>query len=448
MISPMERTYIKDLSGKVGTEVSISGSVDVRRDQGKMIFFEFKDMTGKIQGVILPNAKEAHAVGSTLRPEWVVTVHGKVNARPEKSVQKDKQNGAIELEILGITVLSEAKELPFELGTEVNLDTHLDNFPFTLRSPRSRDIFKMQSSILNAYRNSLSSQNFTEFIAPALVGGDAEGGAAAFKVEYFYEKSAFLATSPQLYKQIMVGAFERAFTIAKVFRAEKSATTRHVSEITQMDFEMGFIKDERDVMQVLENVIRDTVKTVSSEHADIFLRFKTTPPLIPAKIPTFTLQEAHALITKEYGRTIEDTTDMAPEDERQICEYAKKNLGSDFVFITRFPTKKRAFYTYEDPTETPYSRGFDLLFRGLEINSGAQRIHNYESLIARMKDRGLDPEKFSFYLQAFKYGMPPHGGSSTGLERFTARMLEIPNVKEATAFPRDMNRIDNLLSKQ
>lgn len=443
----MERTYIKDLAGKVGTGVSISGSVDVRRDQGKMIFFEFKDMTGKIQGVILPNAKEAHAVGSTLRPEWVVSVHGKVNARPEKNIQKDKQNGAIELEILGITVLSEAKELPFELGAEVNLDTHLDNLPFTLRSTRSKDIFKMQSAILNAYRNSLASQNFTEFIAPALVGGDAEGGSAAFKVDYFYEKKAFLATSPQLYKQIMVGAFERAFTIAKVFRAEKSATTRHVSEITQMDFEMGFIKNESEVMHVLETVIRDTVKAVSSEHADMFLRFKTTPPEIPAKIPTFTLAEAHALITKEFGRVIEDVNDMAPEDERQLCEYAKKNLGSDFVFITRFPTKKRAFYTYEDPTETPYSRGFDLLFRGLEINSGAQRIHNYESLIQRMKDRGLDPEKFSFYLQAFKYGMPPHGGSSTGLERFTARMLEIPNVREATAFPRDMNRIDNLLSQ-
>ena len=305
----------------------------------------------------------------------------------------------------------------------------------------------MQASILNAYRNSLASQNFTEFIAPALVGGDAEGGAAAFKVDYFYEKKAFLATSPQLYKQIIVGAFERAFTIAKVFRAEKSATTRHVSEITQMDFEMGFIKNEEDPMRVLETAIRDTVKAVSAEHADMFLRFKTAPPAIPEKIPTFTLAEAHALITKEFGRTIEDVNDMAPEDERQICEYAKKNLGSDFVFITRFPTKKRAFYTYEDPTEAPYSRGFDLLFRGLEINSGAQRIHNYESLIQRMKDRGLDPEKFSFYLQAFKYGMPPHGGSSTGLERFTARMLEIPNVKEATAFPRDMNRIDTLLSK-
>ncbi len=443
----MKRIYIKELENNIGQEVLISGWVDVRRDQGKMIFFEFRDVSGKIQGVILPNAKEAHVVGSTLRPEWVVSVLGKVNARPEKNIQKDKLNGAIELEILSIEVLSEAKEVPFELNTEVNLDTHLDYLPFTLRNARTRDIFKMQASILNAYRNSLASQGFTEFIAPALVGGDAEGGAAAFKVEYFYDKTAFLATSPQLYKQIMVGSFERVFTIAKVFRAEKSATTRHISEITQMDFEMGFIEDETAPMQVLEAVVRDTVEAVTKKHSDIFARFNTTPPEIPAKIPVFTLKDAHALIAKEFNRTIEDVYDMAPEDERQICEYAKKNLKSDFVFITKFPTKKRAFYTYEEPTEAPFSRGFDLLFRGLEINSGAQRINNYESLVARMKDRGLDPEKFSFYLQAFKYGMPPHGGSSTGLERFTARMLEITNVKEATAFPRDLNRIDTLLSQ-
>ncbi len=440
------RTYIKDLKEHLGSEVSISGWVDIRRDQGKLIFFDFRDMTGKVQGVILPNAKEAHAVGSTLRSEWVVKVRGKVNARPQKNIQKEKQNGDIELEILALEVISEAKELPFELGTEVNLDTHLDNLPYTLRSERTRDIFTMQATILNAYRNSLRARSFTEFIAPALVGGDAEGGAAAFKVDYFYDKTAFLATSPQLYKQIMVGAFERVFTIAKVFRAEKSATTRHLSEIIQMDFEMGFIKDELDVMRELETTIKDVVKEVGEKHADIFARFNTAVPLVPEKIPVFTLKEAQDLVAKEYKRTIEDTNDMAPEDEKQICEYAKKNLGSDFVFITKFPTKKRAFYTYEEPSEAPLSRGFDLLFRGLEINSGAQRIHNYESLVQRIKDRGMDPEKFSFYLQAFKYGMPPHGGCSTGLERFTARMLEIANVKEATTFPRDLNRIDILLS--
>ena len=445
----MERTYIKDLKEHVAKEVLIKGWIDVRRDQGKLVFFDFRDMTGLVQGVVLPSAsEEAKAEASKVRTEWVVEVVGKVNQRPEKNVQQDKLNGSIELEVISIKALSPAVDVPFELGVDVNLDTHLDNLPYTLRTQRSKDIFKMQAAILNGYRNSLRDQGFTEFIAPALVGGDAEGGAAVFKVQYFNEQTAYLATSPQLYKQIMTGVFERAFTIAKVFRAEKSTTTRHIAEITQMDFEMGFINDEREVMAVLERTIKDTVKSVASECAQVFANFRTEVPLIPEKFPVFTLAQAQAIVAKEYNRTIEDTSDMSPEDERQICEYAKKNLGSDFVFITRFPTKKRAFYTFEDQSEAPFSRGFDLLFRGLEIDSGAQRIHDYNELIARIKERGMDPEKFSFYLQAFKYGMPPHGGCSTGLERFTARMLELQNVKEATSFPRDMTRIDNRLSNQ
>ena len=441
------RIYIKDLKDNVGKEVTIAGWVDVRRDQGKMVFFDMRDMSGKVQCVTLPSHAEAIDVAKEIRPEWVLKITGLVNKRPEKNVKAGVINGDVELEVTGIEVMSKAVELPFELNEEINLDTHLDNLPFTLRSERTKDIFTMQSSILEAYRSSLRSQGFTEFMSPSIVGGDAEGGSAAFKLEYFKEHTAFLATSPQLYKQIMVGAFEKVSTIAKAFRAEKSSTTRHVSEATQMDFEMGFIKNEREPMKVLENVIRDVVKTVGEKHKGIFTRFNTTVPEIPAEIPVFTLAEAQALVAKEFNRTIEDTSDMSPEDERQLCEYAKKNLGSDFVFITRFPTKKRAFYTYEDSSEAPFSRGFDLLFRGLEINSGAQRIHNYDDLVERIIDRGMDPEKFSYYLQAFKYGMPPHGGSSTGLERMTARMLELANVKEATAFPRDMNRIDKRLAE-
>jgi nondiscriminating aspartyl-tRNA synthetase len=442
----MERTLIGELKSRSGSRVKISGSISVRRDQGKMVFFDLRDRSGTVQGVVLPSEDLAMAVAKEIRPEFVVHIEGTVVERPPKNINPDVQNGDIELHIHAIEILSKPQELPFELDTEVNLDTHLDHLPYTLRSKRSRDIFTMQASILEAYRASLRSQDFTEFVAPALVGGDAEGGAAAFKVDYFNDRTAFLATSPQFYKQIMVGPFERAFTVAKIFRAEKSATTRHLSEATCLDFEMGFIDDERDPMRVLEIAIKETVQAVGDTHADMFARFGTTPPLIPAAIPVFTLKEAQDIIVKEFNRTIDDSNDMSPEDERQICEYAKKHLQSDFVFITRFPTKKRAFYTYEDPKEAPLSRGFDLLFRGLEINSGAQRIHDYDTLVARMKGRGLDPNKFAYYLQAFKYGMPPHGGSSTGLERMTARMLELPNVKEATAFPRDMHRIDSLLS--
>ena len=441
------RIYIKDLKDNVGKEIIIAGWVDVRRDQGKMVFFDMRDMTGKVQCVALPSHAEVIEKVKEIRLEWVLKITGMANKRPAKNVKAGVLNGDIELEVTGIEFLSKAVDLPFNLNESVNLDTYLDNLPYTLRSERTKDIFTIQSTILEAYRSSLKSQGFTEFIAPALVGGDAEGGAAAFKVDYFKDKIAFLATSPQFYKQIMVGPFERAFTVAKIFRAEKSATTRHLSEATCLDFEMGFVENEREPMKVLENAVRDTVKKVGELHKDIFVRFKTTVPEIPEQIPIFTLAEAHNLIVKEFNRAIEDQNDLSPEDERQICEYAKKNLKSDFVFITRFPTKKRAFYTYEDSKEAPFSRGFDLLFRGLEINSGAQRIHNYEDLVRRILDRGMDPEKFSYYLQTFKYGMPPHGGSSTGLERFTARMLELQNVKEATSFPRDMTRIDSRLSE-
>lgn len=433
----MDRTLIGELGQHVGETVSISGWIDVRRDQGKMVFFDFRDRSGMVQGVVLPGS-EALETAKETRQEYVVSVTGIVNKRPEKNIQAGKVNGDIELEVKGIEILSKAQELPFEKDTEVNIDTRFDYRPFTLRSQRDRDIFSVQATILDAYRSSLKRQGMTEFVAPALVGGDAEGGAAVFKVGYYYDQTAYLATSPQLYKQIMVGVFERVFTIAKIFRAEKSATTRHLSELTQMDFEMGFIKDESDVMGVLETTIRDTVNTVVEEHAGVFTRFNAETPRLGKKFPVLTLAEAH----KTLGVPAED--DMTPEHERAICEWSLKEHDCDFVFITRFPTSARAFYT--KTAEGSLSHGFDLLFRGLEINSGAQRIHDYEELVARIKERGMDPEKFAFYLQAFKYGMPPHGGCSTGLERFTMKMLNIQNVKEASAFPRDMNRIDTLLS--
>ena len=433
------RTLIGDLPGSVGKTVTIAGWVDVRRDHGKLIFLDMRDRSGVAQVVVTPKAAEALEAAKEVRSQWVIEIEGEVKERPENMRGKGPLGG-IELVAQSVAILSRAHELPFDMSAELNLDTHLDNLPLTLRTERSRDIFAMQAAILEAYRHSLRDQGFTEFVAPALVGGDAEGGAAAFKVEYFNEEVAYLATSPQLYKQIMVGPFERAFTVAKIFRAEKSATTRHLSEATCIDFEMGFIENQFDPMRVLENAIRHVVDVVSRDRADIFERMNVPPPLIPTEIPALTLREAHEILGKG------EAPDMEPDDERGISEWAKKEKKSDFVFITHFPTSRRAFYTYEEPSEAPLSRGFDLLFRGLEINSGSQRIHDYEALCARMKERGLDPEKFKFYLQAFKYGMPPHGGSSTGLERMTSRMLELQNVKEATAFPRDMNRIDVRLS--
>ena len=444
----MERLYISELVNNIGKEVTISGWINGRRDHGKIIFVDIRDKTGIIQSVCFSKDTTLLESVSATRPEWVVEVKGIVNTRPAKMITSEDPMGAIELEITSLLAISKSEELPFDKDSDLNLDTYFDYLPLTLRREDSRNIFRLQSTIVNAYRQSLISQDFMEFQAPSIVGSDAEGGAAVFKVNYYYDTIAYLATSPQLYKQIMIGAFEKVFTVGQMFRAEKHATTRHLSEITQMDFEMGFIKNHTDVMRVLEKCIKDVVDEVSRKHSDIFHSFNIPLPMAPDKFPILKLSEAMDILEKEFGSRPEDETDLDPESEKQICEWALKEYGSDFIFITHYPTKARSFYTYPEDNEPSLSRSFDLLFRGLEINSGSQRIHNYNDLIEKMKTFNLDPDKFSFYLQAFKYGLPPHGGCSTGLERLTSRMLMLPNVKKASAFPRDMNRIDTLLSKQ
>ncbi|MFM2374328.1 MAG: hypothetical protein RLZZ234_323 [Candidatus Parcubacteria bacterium] len=442
----MTRTLIGELKNHVGEAVLIKAWVDITRQQGKMAFFDFRDRTGKLQGVVF-GKPEVLEVAKDIKNEYVVEVEGVVNARPEKNVKEGVQNGDIELEITAIRTLSATIDLPFEREAELNIDTRFDYRPYTLRSDRDRAIFEVQATIVDGFRNSLRTQGFVDFQAPALVGGDAEGGAAVFEIPDYYGKKAFLATSGQLYKQIMVGVYERVMTIAKTFRAEKSATTRHLSEITQLEFELGFIEGKEDVMAVLERVMRDITALVVERHADAFRTLGTTAPLLPeGAFPVFTLREAQEVIEREFNVKAVGELDMEPEHEKLICEYAKRARSSDFVFITKFPTKKRAFYTMAEENEPEWSKSFDLLFRGLEINSGAQRIHNYGELVAKMQERGMDTDKFSFYLQAFKYAVPPHGGCSTGLERLTARMLELQNVKEASVFPRDMNRIDNRLT--
>lgn len=439
------RTIIKDLREGVGKETTIAGWVDVRRDHGKLIFIDVRDRSGKVQCVVTPDKKEAHAAAGALRPEWVVSVTGKINKRPEKMVNKDEPNGAVEIEVVEIKVLGQAKELPFELGTETHLDTHLDYLPLTLRDKKHTAVFKVQAHTVQAFREFHTHEGFTEFQAPKLIGDDAEGGANSFDVSYF-KHTAHLAQSPQLYKQIMVGVFERVFTVGNVYRAEKHSTTRHLNEYTSLDIEFGFIKDHTDVMEIENRFLLYLEKELRGHCAEEFALLNAEIPAVPKKIPTMKLVDALALIKKEIGMDKTGAMDLDPEDERFLCEYAKKEYNSDFIFVTHFPTAKRPFYTYRDEADPTYTKGFDLLFRGVEITTGAQRIHDYDMLVASLTEKGLNPEKFSFYLQAFKYGLPPHGGFGMGLERLTQKLLGLANVKEATLFPRDLNRIDGRLS--
>lgn len=440
----MERIYIKELKNKTGQDVRLAGWVDVRRDHGKLIFIDLRDMSGKVQMVALPNHKEAHEAASKLRSEWVVEITGNVNKRPEKMINKNEELGEVEVEITDIKVLAEA-EVPFEKDAAVNLDTYLDNLPLTLRTEKAKAIFKVQSEITKAFRKFLNKEGFTEFQAPKLIGEDAEGGANSFDVTYF-KHIAHLAQSPQLYKQIMVGVFEKVFAVGNVYRAEKHSTTRHLNEYTSLDIEIGFIKDHTDVMRLENRLLKFVMEKLKENCRKEFDLLKAEIPEMPENIPMMKLREAQQIIKKETGEDCTKEPDLEPQHERWLCEYAKKEFGSDFIFVTHFPMAKRPFYTHEDESDPDYAKGFDLLFRGVEITTGAQRIHKYTELVEALKKKGLNPDKFSFYLQAFKSGMPPHGGLGMGLERLTAKLLGLENIKEATLFPRDLNRIDILLS--
>tara|TARA_B100000508_G_scaffold141090_1_gene146267 strand:+ start:9302 stop:10660 length:1359 start_codon:yes stop_codon:yes gene_type:complete len=445
----MERTLIKDLPGQIGKEIRIDAVVSVARQQGKMAFFDFRDYTSVIQGVVF-GKPEVLEVAKTIGEEYSVTVTGIVNERPEKMINDKVENGNIELEITGLEVLNTSEAMPFDQDADLNIETLLDYRPLTLRQPRQRAVFAIQSTITRAYGEFLRQEGFTEFQAPKLVGNDAEGGAEVFKVKYFKNVEAALSTSPQLYKQIMVGVFERVFSFATAFRAEKSATSRHLSEYTSLDMEMGFIKDHTDVMKVETGLMKYIVESLKEHNQKDLETLEVELPQIPEgdTFPHMKLREAQELIKKETGEDKTKEPDLEPEDERWLCEYAKKELGSDFIFITHYPVAKRPFYTYEDENDPGFTKSFDLLFRGVEITTGGQRVHDLEVLKSKAEAKGLDLSKFDFYFQAFKYGVPPHGGWGMGLERLTAKFCGVQNVKEATLFPRDINRIDTFTSKE
>lgn len=444
----MERTLIKDLSEHVGKEIKICAIVSVVRQQGKMAFFDLRDRTSTIQGVVF-GKQEVLEIAKTVSEEASLIVHGVVNNRPEKMINDKVPNGKIELEITGIEILNTSEAMPFDREAELNIDTLLDYRPLTLRNPKVKAIFSIQATITKAYGEYLRKEGFTEFQSPKIVGGDAEGGAEVFKVDYFKNVTASLSTSPQLYKQIMVGVFERVFTFATAFRAEKSATSRHLSEYTSLDMEMGFIKDHTDIMRVetgLMRFIASAIKDNNQRELDIL---GMELPLIPEGeiFPYMKLREAQELIKKETGVDKTNEPDLEPEDERWLSEYAAKKLGSDFIFVTHYPVSKRPFYTMEDESDPGFTKSFDLLFRGVEITTGGQRVHDLTILKEKATAKGLDLNKFDFYFQAFRFGIPPHGGWGMGLERLTAKFCGVANVKEATLFPRDINRIDTFTSK-
>lgn len=441
----MERTLISETLSKIGQEVLLRGWVNVKRDHGNLVFVDLRDRTGLLQ-VVFAGMTEARQ----LRPEWVVEIKGVVRERPEKLVNPKLATGKIEVEAKELKILAKAAELPFDMGASelnVGLPVLLDYRPLTLRHPRVRAVFKVQQTIISTFRESLRNRGFTEIQVPTIVPSATEGGAEVFRVKYFgYD--AFLAQSPQLYKQIMTGVFERVFTVAHAYRAEPSVTTRHLTEYIGLDAEMAFIDSFEDIMNTVEAVVRDIFSRLEKENKPELEMYGASLPRLSGKIPAVKMREAQQIIFERTGRDHRREPDLDPEDEREICRYSLEKFGSELIFITHYPVKKRPFYTYPDPDDPEHTCSFDLIGRGLEWVTGGQRINDYETLLSHIEKWGNKPEDFEIYLQAFRYGMPPEGGFCLGAERMTMQVLGLGNIREASLFPRDMERIDNKLPKK
>ncbi len=445
----MERTLVKNTPKKTGEDVLVKGWVRVRRDHGKLIFIDLRDRSGLLQVVFNPKVSEnAHTIASELRTEDVVEITGIVKGRPANLVNEKIETGTVELEAKELKVLAKAAPMPFDITKEeldLELPTQLDHRALVLRHPRLQAIFKVQETIIDAFREYLKSQEFFEFQAPSIAPAVAEGGAEVFRVDYF-EHSAFLSQSPQLYKQIVMTAFERVFSVNKIFRAEPSTTTRHLTEVVSLDVEMGFIDSWTDVRDMAESVVRFILQEVEKRCARELKLLGATLPKMLEKTPTLSLTEAEEKIFKETGEDFRGDKDLNPISERLLCEIIAKETGSDFVFVYGYPTKKKPFYVYPNPKNPEFNEGMDLLCRGVEWLSGGRRINDYTQLEKHVQEWGMDPNKIKMFLEAFKYGAPPEGGFAFGAERMTMQILGLKNIREASMFPRDMERIDERLA--
>ena len=415
--------------GRNNRAVTLHGMVHALRDLGGVTFLTLRTREGLVQ-CVCPRRPEG------VREECAVSVSGVL--RPES-----RAPGGAELAEARCTVLSRPAApppVPLSKKSSLSMDTELSLRPVTLRAPRARAVFRIQAAVCWAFREFLQGEGFTEIHTPKLGRAGAEGGSSQFRVDYFGRK-AVLAQSPQLYKQAMVGVFERVYEIGPVFRAEKHATQRHLNEYTSLDLEMGFLHSFTDLMALEQGFLRRLVALLRQEYAgELALLGAELPD--PEHIPAVRFDEAKRLAAEAYGYAIREPYDLEPEEEQHIGRYAKEVWGSDFVFVTHYPGRKRPFYTMDDPEDPRYTLSFDLLFRGVEITTGGQRIHNYGQQVEKLKARGMEPEDFSGYLLFHKHGAPPHGGLGIGLERLTMQLCGLDNIRRASLFPRDRSRLE------
>ena len=418
-----------------GKEIRMNGAVHTIRHMGEVAFVILRKSRGLVQCVYEAGITDFDI--RELKEESAVEVMGVVKAE-ERAPQ------GFEIRLKEIRVLSRpAEPLPLAVSKwklNTSLETKLSLRPISLRNVRERAKFKIQEGIVRGFRDYLLSRDFTEIRTPKIVARGAEGGSNVFKLEYF-NKKAELGQSPQFYKQTMVGVYDRVFEAAPVFRAEKHNTTRHLNEYTSLDFEMGYIDSFRDVMDMETGMLQYVIKLLEQDYKKELDMLGVTLPEV-GRIPVVRFDQAKELVSRKYDRKIRNPYDLEPEEELLIGRYFQEEYGSDFVFVTHYPSKKRPFYAMDGPADPRFTLSFDLLFRGLEVTTGGQRIHDYREITAKMEKRGMDPEDIASYLMIFKYGMPPHGGLGIGLERLTMRLLDKQNVREASLFPRDVTRLE------
>jgi nondiscriminating aspartyl-tRNA synthetase len=429
----MVRTWSTELAGRAGQRVRLAGWMHHQRRLSQVTFALVRDGRGIAQVVIEDPAVRSLVAG--LEAETVLEVEG-------VAVRAPAAPGGAEVRDPTVTVLVEpSAPLPFELRRPVIpalLPTILDHAAVSLRHPRRRAIARVAAASVAGFRLALDDLGFVEVHTPKVVASATEGGANVFELDWFGSR-AYLAQSPQFYKQTMVGVFERVYEVGPVFRAEKHDTTRHLAEYVSMDAELGFIEDHRDVIAVLRAAVAGMILAVGDRAGDALGLLGVVRPSIPDEIPSVDFTALQELIESATGEAVVGEPDLAPAHERWVGEWARREHGSEFVCVTGYPMSKRPFYTHPDPAGPAFSRSFDLIFRGVELVTGGQRLHRYDDYLTALT--GTDLSAYEGYLEAFRHGMPPHGGFAIGLARWVAGIVGAANVREATLFPRDRHRL-------